>query len=115
MLAKAEPSAPPQSKRTPPRLKTAKPSTGAEPKAAAGKRPRYQSPDRQGRDAEPTAPFVDVASELDEDRKPALHTGGDVLIKDATILDRDQGTIAKGSILVEDGKIKAVGAGRDGA
>ena len=50
-------------------------------------------------------------SELDEDRKPVLHTGGDVLIKDATILTVTHGTIANGSILVRGGKIKAVGAG----
>ena len=56
------------------------------------------------------APFVDVAVELDDDRKPTLHTGGDVLIKDATILTVTHGTIAKGSILVKDGKIEAVGA-----
>jgi imidazolonepropionase-like amidohydrolase len=57
------------------------------------------------------APFVDVATELDEDRKPSIHTGGDVLIKGATILTVTRGTIAKGSILVEHGKIKAVGTG----
>jgi imidazolonepropionase-like amidohydrolase len=57
------------------------------------------------------APFVDIAVELDQDRKPALQTGGDVLIKDATILTVTHGTIAKGSILIEKGKIKAVGAG----
>ena len=56
-------------------------------------------------------PFVDVATEFDEDRKPAIHTGGDVLIKGATILTVTRGTIAKGSILVEHGKIKAVGSG----
>jgi imidazolonepropionase-like amidohydrolase len=55
-------------------------------------------------------PFVDVATELDEDRKPALHTGGNVLIKDATILTVTKGTIPKGSILVQGGKIRAVGA-----
>ncbi len=59
----------------------------------------------------PAAPFVDVAVELDENRTPALHTGGDVLIKGATILTVTKGTIAKGSILVAGGKIKAVGAG----
>jgi imidazolonepropionase-like amidohydrolase len=56
-------------------------------------------------------PFVDVATEFDEDRKPSIHTGGDVLIKGATILTVTRGTIAKGSILVEHGKIKAVGTG----
>jgi imidazolonepropionase-like amidohydrolase len=59
----------------------------------------------------PTPAFVDVATELDEDRKPSLHTGGDVLIKGATILTVTKGTIAKGSILIEKGKIKAVGTG----
>jgi imidazolonepropionase-like amidohydrolase len=58
----------------------------------------------------PAPPFHDVATELDEDRKPVLHTGGDVLIKDATILTVTKGTIAKGSILVKGGKIKAVGS-----
>jgi len=61
--------------------------------------------------SKPAAPFVDVATELDEDRKPAIHTGGDVFITGATILTVTKGTIAKGSILVQDGKIKAVGAG----
>ena len=56
-------------------------------------------------------PFVDVATELDEDRKPSIHTGGDVFIKGATILTVTKGTIAKGSILIKDGKIKAVGTG----
>ena len=36
-------------------------------------------------------------------------TGGNVLIKDATILTVTKGTIPKGSILIEKGKIKAVG------
>ena len=73
----------------------------------AGSKPE---PKKQSQPRQPAAPFVDVAIELDEDRKPALQTGGDVLIKDATILTVTKGTIAKGSILVEEGKIKAVGA-----
>ena len=50
---------------------------------------------------------------------PKLKTGGNVLIKDATILTVTKGTIAHGSILIEKGKIAAVGqdvkaaAGRD--
>ena len=53
------------------------------------------------------------------DRAPKLKTGGNVLIKDATILTVTKGTIDHGSILVEKGKIAAVGrdlkaaAGRD--
>jgi imidazolonepropionase-like amidohydrolase len=53
--------------------------------------------------------FVDVATELDQDRKPTIKTGGSVLIKDATILTvSPTGTIPKGSILVRDGKIVEV-------
>ncbi|WP_165245702.1 amidohydrolase family protein [Paludisphaera soli] len=58
---------------------------------------------------EPAPPFVDVGTELDSDRKPRIRTGGDVLIKDAVILTGTKGTIAKGSILIEKGKIKAIG------
>jgi imidazolonepropionase-like amidohydrolase len=95
-------------------LKVAKKS-GSEPKTAkapeakhaatgvdALKSPRTSMP--------PPAPFVDIPVELDEDRKPALHTGGNVLIEGATILTVTRGTIARGSILVQDGTIKAVGA-----
>jgi len=54
--------------------------------------------------------FVDVLTEFDENRKPRLETKGNVLIKDATILTgAKEGTIAKGSILVRNGKIAAVG------
>ncbi len=77
--------------------KAAESSKGATQKAAPGKADAVAIPD--------------VVVELDEDRKPALHTGGDVLIKDATILTVTHGTIANGSILVRGGKIKAVGAG----
>ena len=59
------------------------------------------------------APLVDVPTELDDDRKPSIHTGGNVFIKGATILTVTKGTIAKGSILVKDGKIEAIGTGLD--
>ncbi len=60
-------------------------------------------------DQGPRTPFVDVAAEFDADRRPSIRTGGTVLIKDATILTVTRGTIAKGSILVRDGKIAEVG------
>lgn len=73
----------------------------AEPKAAA----------KTGDDSGPTTPFVDVSSELEADRAPKIKTSGNVLIKDATILTGTKdGTIAKGSILVRNGKIAAIGA-----
>jgi imidazolonepropionase-like amidohydrolase len=90
--------------------------SGSEPTsskgAAAGQPPPGPLPSKTpGTSKPPLLPFVDVAVELDEDRKPALHTGGDVLIEGATILTVTRGTIARGSILVKDGKIKAVGTG----
>ncbi len=42
-------------------------------------------------------------------RKPTLVTHGNVLIKDARILTATHGTIEKGSILVQNGKIVAIG------
>src|SRR5262249_25008589 len=84
-----------------------KPSSAATSKSAMTKAPEQKTAPAK---AAP-APFVDVPTELDQDRKPAVHTGGDVFIKDATILTVSHGTIPKGSILVEKGKIKAVGTG----
>jgi imidazolonepropionase-like amidohydrolase len=81
---------------------------GGAPAKAATAKADTAKPDTK---AAPPRPFIDVATEFDEDRKPAIHTGGDVLIKDATILTVTRGTISKGSILVKGGKIKAVGSG----
>ncbi len=61
-------------------------------------------------DQEPTTPFADVASELDVDRTPSIKTGGNVLIKDARILTvSGAGTLERGSILIRNGKIQAIG------
>jgi len=81
------------------------------PDPDAGKRPERTDPPPKPSDdqAGPKTPFTDVATEFDADRKSRLHTGGNVLIKDATILTVTKGTIARGSILVLDGKIAAVG------
>ena len=105
-----------------PRSKEAKPSEKAAPKPvapAASDKPKSEpagghGPPPAGKPASPEPkaaekPFVDVATEFDADRLPRLKTGGSVLIKDATILTVTHGTIARGSILVEHGKISAVG------
>jgi len=55
------------------------------------------------------APKPDLPSETAFDRRPTLHTGGDVFIKGARILTATHGTIEKGNILVRGGKIVAVG------
>src|SRR5262249_41203436 len=60
-------------------------------------------------DQPPAGPFVDIASELDDDRTPKKRTGGNVLIKGAKVLTvGPAGTIEKGDILVRDGKIKQI-------
>ncbi|MBX6311857.1 MAG: amidohydrolase family protein [Isosphaeraceae bacterium] len=68
------------------------------------------APPKTEEDQPPSTPFADIASELEEDRRPRIKTGGHVLIKDATILTvAQEGTIPKGSILVRNGKIAAIG------
>ena len=108
----------PRAKRSTARPRNRRRSAVAKPQEATSRRPMRRDEEasrcnrRQAEAPKPAAaPFVDVATELDEDRKPAIHTGGNVFIKDATILTVTKGTIAKGSILVEEGKIKAVGTG----
>ncbi len=81
----------------------------SERKKDSAKKSDTPKKDEAKKKEEPPKPFVDVASELEADRKPAIKTGGDVLIKDAVILTVTKGTIPRGSILVEDGKIAAVG------
>lgn len=51
----------------------------------------------------------EVPVETEAMRKPTLVTHGSVLIKDARILTATHGTIEKGSILVQNGKIVAIG------
>ena len=82
----------------------------AEVAATATPAPKPDPTQTVGKDDKgPETPFVDLATEFDADRKPTIHTGGTVLIKDATILTVTQGTIPKGSILIRGGKIAAVG------
>jgi imidazolonepropionase-like amidohydrolase len=55
--------------------------------------------------------WSDKDVETDADRKPKLQTGGSILLKNATILTLGPaGTMEKASILIEHGKIKAIGA-----
>lgn len=50
-----------------------------------------------------------LPSETASDRRPKLHTGGDVFIRGGRILTVTHGTIEKGDILVRKGKIVAIG------
>ncbi|WP_337176514.1 amidohydrolase family protein [Paludisphaera sp.] len=85
---------------------------GGEEKKQDDKKPEDKKQDdkKPGENKEPTTPFVDDPTELDSDRKPRIRTGGDVFIKDALIVTGTNGTIPKGSILIEKGRIKAIGA-----
>lgn len=51
---------------------------------------------------------TEPATEIDEDRKPKIKTGGNVLLKGGTILTVTNGTV-KGDLLVLNGKIAKVG------
>jgi len=55
------------------------------------------------------APAPNRPTETLSDRMPKLRTGGTVLIQNARILTATRGTIERGSILVRNGKIVAVG------
>ena len=93
--------------------KTASPPPSEKPKAepAGGHGPSPVAKPASPEEKAPPKPLIDVATEFDADRAPRIKTGGSVLIKDATILTVSRGTIARGSILVEHGKITAVGTG----
>lgn len=61
------------------------------------------------------APFVgpptveDENTEIEADRKPTLKTGGNVLIKNATVFTVSNGTKLNCDVLVKNGKIAAIG------
>ncbi len=69
----------------------------------------------------PAAPVVEGATaavepvewpvELDADREPSFRTGGDVLVAHATLLTASHGTLADHDLLVQDGRIAAIGRG----
>jgi imidazolonepropionase-like amidohydrolase len=100
----------PKGSRPPAEVKPiAAPPAEVKPKPEPAQRPSPGSKPGKPDEKTPPKPLVDVATEFDADRAPKLKTGGNLLIKDATILTVSRGTIARGSILVENGKIAAVG------
>jgi imidazolonepropionase-like amidohydrolase len=106
----ATPAPPPAAAATPTPTPAPTPAATPAPTPAATQAPTPAANPPRTPDDQPSAPFVDVATEFDEGRKPKIKTGGNVLIKDATILTVTQGTLPKGSILVRGGKIVEVGA-----
>jgi imidazolonepropionase-like amidohydrolase len=69
-------------------------------------------PDEPRPAAEPSpaeAAPAEQATELEADRKPRQRTGGNVLIRGATVLTVTNGTLARTDILVHNGKIAQLG------
>ncbi len=69
-------------------------------------------PDKQKKDKEKEKkkpPVVDWPIETDESRIPATKTGGNVFIHHANVVTAVNGTLADTSILIQDGKIEAIG------
>jgi imidazolonepropionase-like amidohydrolase len=52
---------------------------------------------------------TDVATEILADRRPKVHTGGNVLLRGATVLTVTHGTQPKTDVLVQGGKIARIG------
>ena len=89
-----------------------KPGEGDTDKEKKDEKPKDapKPPDTKPEGPKPAEPFTDVATELDEDRRPKLKTNGEVLIRDVTILTVSKaGTVPRGSLLVRGGKISAIG------
>jgi imidazolonepropionase-like amidohydrolase len=85
----------------------------ATPRAEVRKDAEKARPDRavaEKVDRAPKLAVTDYETEFDRQRKPTLKTGGDVFIRNATVLTVTKGTIPGGSILIRAGKIAAVGA-----
>ncbi len=62
----------------------------------------------ESRPARPRIERPEQPVELEADRKSTAKTGGDCLIKDATVLTVSHGTLPRASILVQDGKIARI-------
>ena len=71
------------------------PASAKQGRAEGGRGPAPGSRPASPEEKAPPQPLVDVATELDADRKPKIKTGGNVLIKDATILTVTKGTIPR--------------------
>lgn len=78
----------------------------SEEKAKSDEKPWEKSGDEKKAKEPPKAEW---AIETDADRVPKTHTGGNVLIKNATILTMTKGTLENTSILVKDGVITEIG------
>ncbi len=73
-----------------------------------------EKPEREAKPAEKEKeekPVEPYPTEIEADRKPQIRTGGNVLIRGATVLTVTRGTLRDADILVRGGKIAAIGKG----
>lgn len=56
-------------------------------------------------------PLPDFEVETEADRKPALQMGGNLLIRNATLLTITKGTLEETDLMIQDGRISAIGRG----
>jgi imidazolonepropionase-like amidohydrolase len=89
------------------------PSADAKPKPAEGKPAASAKPATAEKPPSPKSdkPESQPATELESDRKPKLHTGGNVLVRGATVFTVAQGRLPQTDILIEGGKISRIGQG----
>jgi len=81
-------------------------------KTAAGK-PEGKRPEEKKAEEKPTdkKPKEEQLTEIEADRKPKLHTGGNVLIRNATLITVTNGAKSKTDLLIQNGKIAGFAAG----
>ncbi|HZU37795.1 MAG TPA: amidohydrolase family protein, partial [Gemmataceae bacterium] len=88
-----------------------RPGRGATAQARGGRRGPAGRGSETSASTEASGPIIknNQVTELEADRKPKLHTGGNVLIRGATVLTVSHGTLPDTDILVQSGKIAAIG------
>ena len=96
------------------RFEYPKPSATTTPKAEDSKK---SGPSKGAASAKSEKPkqkpskSTEQATELEADRKPKVHTGGNVLVRGATVLTVTKGNSPKTDILIRDGKFAEIGPG----
>ena len=71
----------------------------------------FQETSAGGSASEAESPRPDRPVELESDRKPSTRTGGNVLLCNGTLLPVASGPVERADILIQDGRIAAIGRG----
>ncbi len=82
---------------------------GRGPGGRGGMRPGGGSETKVGKKPAEKSPAKEYATEIEADRHPQRHTGGNVLVRNATVLTVTHGTLANTDVLVRNGKIATIG------